>query len=173
MADIKVSGLSASAAFLTTHEIPVNEGGTSKKVTGAQILAKTAQGTLASPAPVTANQGTFTAQTDLTGLAATITAAQANGRRIRVSCQVNLQSSIAADDVFLNIMEGATILQQINFDCPRANFPYVGLSAVILTPTNAAHTYKLSAARNAGSGNITMAASATNPAYILVEDITV
>ena len=37
MADTKVSALTAAAAALTTHEIPVNESGASKKVTVAQI----------------------------------------------------------------------------------------------------------------------------------------
>ena len=39
MADTKVSGLVAAAAALTTHELPVNEAGTSKKVTGSQLRA--------------------------------------------------------------------------------------------------------------------------------------
>ena len=43
MADSKVSALAAVSAALSTHEIPVNESGTSKKVTIGQI------GTLLSP----------------------------------------------------------------------------------------------------------------------------
>jgi hypothetical protein len=37
MADVKISDLTAAAAALTTHQIEVNEGGTSKRVTIAQI----------------------------------------------------------------------------------------------------------------------------------------
>jgi hypothetical protein len=69
MADTKVSGLAAVAAFLSTHELPVNEAGTSKKVTGAQI---------ASALPVTSTvPANPAATTSLTlvqaGLARTIT----------------------------------------------------------------------------------------------------
>ena len=39
MADTKISGLPAAGGFISTDELPVNEGGTSKKVTGAQVLA--------------------------------------------------------------------------------------------------------------------------------------
>lgn len=38
MADTKTSALTAASAALTTHEYPVNEAGTSKKVTGAQVV---------------------------------------------------------------------------------------------------------------------------------------
>lgn len=38
MADTKVSALTAAASALDTHEIPVNEAGTSKKVTRAQLF---------------------------------------------------------------------------------------------------------------------------------------
>src|SRR5690348_10547010 len=37
MADTKISALTAAATALSTHEYAVNEGGTSKKVTGAQL----------------------------------------------------------------------------------------------------------------------------------------
>lgn len=37
MSDTKTSALSAAAGALSTHELPVNEGGASKKVTGAQL----------------------------------------------------------------------------------------------------------------------------------------
>lgn len=47
MADTKVSALTAAAAALTTQEIPVNEGGASKKVTLAQV--KTLMQTLGMP----------------------------------------------------------------------------------------------------------------------------
>lgn len=39
MADTKVSGLAAVASFLVAQEFPVNDAGTSKKITGTQIRA--------------------------------------------------------------------------------------------------------------------------------------
>ena len=54
MSDTKVSALTAAAAFLLADEIPVNEAGTSKKVTGTQ-MAKVLP-TLSTPKQVPAGQ---------------------------------------------------------------------------------------------------------------------
>jgi hypothetical protein len=169
VADTKVSGLSAVAAFATALEFPVNDAGTSKKITGAQIIAALPQGTLPSGyAEVTANQGTFTALTDLTSLTVTVTIAA--GRRIRVSALAAFSSSVSGDVAQFYIREGATSLQIVNVAC-ATSAGFYAVASVILTPSAAAHTYKLSAQRQGGTGNITMNAAAATPAYILVEDI--
>jgi hypothetical protein len=126
------------------------------------------QGTLGY-APVTANQGTFTAATDLTGLTVTVTLVA--GRRIRISAHAGFQSSVAADTVEFNIQEGATILQYGLIGMTIANRIFTSDPSVVLTPTVGAHTYKLNAQRVDGTGNITLVAGATQPAFILVEDI--
>jgi hypothetical protein len=170
VADTKVSGLTAAASFLATHEFPVNEAGTSKKVTGAQIQATVAQGSGGASwyAQVTANQGTFVAQTDLTSLTVTVTPLA--GRRIRVTGWVAaFTSSVTGDTAALFIMEGATQLAQANTDCPVGGG--FAQAVAILTPTAVAHTYKLAASRSNGTGNVTMNAAVTYPAFILVEDI--
>ncbi len=173
MADTKISGLAAAAAFLTTHELPVNEAGTSKKVTGAQILAKAAQGSGGSAwyAQVTANQVGAPSPGDLTGLTVTVTGLAS--RRFRVSWQVACGSSVATDSVAVTCTEDATVIQT----CNLASVIGGGLAStmpgmVIITAGGAgAHTYKLTMTRSAGSGNVTMFASATQPAFILIEDI--
>ena len=48
MANVKISDLTAASAALGTQELEVNESGTSKKVTGAQILAYVKNNTTAS-----------------------------------------------------------------------------------------------------------------------------
>src|SRR5438034_8756149 len=166
----KISGLTAVAAFATTQEFGVNDSGTSKKITGAQLAAAFPVGTLSGGYLfVTSTQGTFTALTDLTGLAVTVTIA--TGRRIRVSALFALSSSVAADIGAGYIREGATSLQVVNTYLASANVGYYLAFSVILTPTAGSHTYKLSAQRQAGTGNLTMQAAGPSPAYILVEDI--
>src|SRR5437867_8759822 len=158
MPDQKYSGLPSVAAALTTHEWGINESGTSKKINVGQILALLSQGTLAGGyAQVVANQGTFTALTDLTNLTVTVTVG--TGRRIRVSALFALSSSVAADIGQGYIREGATSLQIVNVYLASANVGYYLTPSVILTPTTGAHTYKLSAQRQAGTGNITMRAA--------------
>jgi hypothetical protein len=129
------------------------------------------QGTLGY-APVTANQGSITALVDLTGLTVTVTLVA--GRRIRITGDVSFTSSVAADNALCQIVEGATVLNSRSTAIPAITTPAGGYSChveAVLTPTAAAHTYKLQAQRNGGSGNITMVAAATQPAFILVEDI--
>jgi hypothetical protein len=169
VADTKVSGLAAAASFLTTHEIPVNEAGTSKKVTGTQILAKTAQGTMGY-AQITANSATVSAQTDLiTAPAVTV----GTGRRIRVSAFASSFFGTVGNDVFgFEIWEGATRLAlAVSVIIPTALYGAGCSCSVILLPSAAAHTYKVSMIRIAGTGTAFCYAGVTNPAYILVEDI--
>ena len=60
MADTKISALTAASAALGTQEIPVNEGGVSKKLTVAQIAS---YGATSMPAGPATNQRVF--RTDL------------------------------------------------------------------------------------------------------------
>lgn len=121
-------------------------------------------------AQVTANQ-TLTANTDLTGLSVTVTVG--NNRRIRVTGKVSWNNENAgANYGTLAIMESGTEL----------NANYIGLlgngsigeegsviTQSILTPSAGAHTYNL---RGLGTVfNLIMTASATRPAFILVEDL--
>lgn len=169
MADTKVSGLSAAASFLTTHEIPVNEGGVSKKVTGAQIKAVLAGGSLGYQ-QVIANQGTYTTVVDLTSLTVT-TPVLAAGRRLKITGQIMVQSTVADDIVGLNVQEGATILSIGQVTCRVTAQPVSLYVSAVVQPSAVAHTYKLTSVRATGTGLITMAAGGTFPAFILVEDV--
>jgi len=67
MADTKISALAAASDFSSTDEFPVNEGGTSKKATGAQVLTFVRANTALYNAS-TASQGAgFATDTYLTG----------------------------------------------------------------------------------------------------------
>lgn len=169
----KTSGLLAAASLLATHEIAVNEAGTSKKVTGAQIRAAVAQGTGGGAwyAALVANSAAFSALTDIAGLAITITPLV--GRRIRVKVSLLPVGSVSGDQWTFTIQEGATILQTGFFTTPTGGNPYVPpvIIEAILTPTNAAHTYKLTGVRSAGTGTLYIQATATAASFILGEDI--
>jgi len=119
-------------------------------------------------ATVTADSGTFTALTDVTGLSVTVTVAA--GRRIYVSAQCQIASSTAGDRGTVALYEGATALLTAVYELADANLNYGNPIGVPLQPSAGVHTYKVSAARDSGAGNITAKASATNPAWIMIED---
>ena len=170
MADTKVSGLTAAASFLTTHELPVNEAGTSKKVTGAQILAATSQGTLGYVA-VTANQSGITTLVDLTSLTLTITFLAT--RRIRITGITQWSGTVGADSVQVTIVDtsGPTVINLSNTGIVTTGQVYPGYVTAVVVPGAGARTYKLQAARVVGSGSETLNASATGPCFLLIEDI--
>jgi hypothetical protein len=165
MADTKVSGLSAVAAFATTQEFPVNDSGTSKKITGTQLRAAFPDGTMAY-VQVTANQTGISAVTDLTSLTVTVTPAAS--RRLRVKAYVRLIQNTSAATPIVSIKEGATILNQAVVGLAIGGQATLHVEA-ILTPTAAAHTYKITL--ETGLGTVDLLASATNPSFILCEDI--
>lgn len=119
-------------------------------------------------AEVTANQSPITTEVDVTGLSVTVTVP--DGRRIRISSALGITSSVNDDIGFMRIAEGGTNLA---FAQAKLNTNTESVFAsIVLTPTAGSHTYKIRAARTSGTGNLTVGAASTNPAYILVEDIT-
>jgi hypothetical protein len=123
-------------------------------------------------AQATANQTTITAQVDLTGLTVTVTVTAGRRIRIRGFCG-SVTSSVAGDIGAMYIMEGATQLGIGTSPALVAAFGPTLAAEVILTPSAGSHTYKLQAARVSGTGNLIFNASASNPMFILAEDIAV
>ena len=173
MANSKLSGLAAVAAFLATHEYYVNEAGTSKKITGAQLIAALPQGTLPGGyAFVTANQGTFTAQTDITGVTVTVTLTA--GRRYRISYKLGCSSSVTDDTIQALLIDtaGPTTLDLTNVQqAATGQVIFVAGAGIFVAGASGAKTYKIAMVRAGGTGNVTMNAGPTFPAYILAEDI--
>jgi hypothetical protein len=135
-------------------------------VDAVALAAAVGLGYLASGyAEVTANQGSITTVTDLTGLTVTVTVG--TSRRIRVTGQIR-SSNTGANSNLLLIKEGATTLQTSTYVASTATASSPAATA-ILTPTAGAHTYKLAA--DVGGGTMTMVAAANQPAFILVEDL--
>jgi hypothetical protein len=119
-------------------------------------------------AQATVDQTGITANVDLTSLAVTVTVA--TGRRIRISFKLSVENSNANGGSAVFIQEGASQLQTCRFLNPNANVSITAQGSVVLTPTAASHTYKLTM-QNYVSGTAVSRAGSPEPAYILVEDI--
>lgn len=117
-------------------------------------------------AQVVVNQATITAEVDLTGLSVAVTVG--TGRRIKISHR-SLWISTASFTVRTAIKEGATQFNEFQAHSSIIGNGCSTASEAILTPSAGVHTYKIAGTVFGGTG--TMLASATFPAYILVEDI--
>lgn len=121
-------------------------------------------------AQITASQTGITALVDVSGLSVTFTAVA--GRRYRISASAYLLSSVSGDVATINIADGAsTQLQSAQVDLRSSSVDIRAHVEVIVVPGAGSKTYKLRAGRVSGSGNISLDAGATYPAFILVEDI--
>ena len=148
------------------------ELGTTPKGTYASVKARLdalPRGRVAYASTVNAQAGIITV-TDLTGLTATWTAVPS--RYYRISAEAAFTSTVGNDQAALVITTSTNSQVQVG--------RVVGLSSsvaakatasVVLTGLSGSVTYKLRAARSAGSGSITSDAGPGAPAFIFVEDI--
>lgn len=121
-------------------------------------------------AQVIASQGGITAETDVTGLSVTWTAIAS--RYYRTSFYANLFSTAADDNVIVKITDGAAAMRARGSVITRlASFGIVCQGEVIESGLSGSITRKLRALRNSGSGTVTVEATGTYPAFIIVEDI--
>ena len=118
-------------------------------------------------AQVTAGQGSITTAVDLTGLSVSVTVAAS--RRVRVSWSTRYSGSGGGMSITTKCMEGATQLQMAEAQVASNLFGLTIGGAVVLTPSAGAHTYKLQAQGNSGTAQLV--ASATDPSWLLVEDL--
>ncbi len=154
--------VSGSQAKVDTHSADTTN------VHGITDTSKLPLGTLGY-AQVTANQSGITTEVDLTGLSVTVTVG--TSRRIKITAQVNLYSTVAEDTGEVAIKEGATCFNV--GEQPRLSTTNTATKqcSAVITPTAGAHTYKLTCLRTAGTGGVISYASTNRPAFILVEDI--
>jgi hypothetical protein len=115
---------------------------------------------------VTANQTGITTEVDLTSLSVTVTV-PAGGRRIRITGYALVSNTGAAGRTTMHIKESTTYIQKFSVMNAVASSEATVKPQGILVPSAASHTYKLSMETTAGTTNTI--ASATTPAYILVE----
>lgn len=119
-------------------------------------------------AQAVANQGSITAGVDLTSLSVGVAVLYAQ-HRIRITGSTYPSSTVATDRVTMTINEGGTQLQEASI-VPSSSAISLERS-VIIVPSVASHTYKLTMSRSLGSGTVTNNASGTFPSWILVEDL--
>lgn len=114
---------------------------------------------------------TFTTQTDVVGLSATITVVA--DRLIRVSVQAQINNDANTGGIVGRIKEGAIELNRfVAVAAIGGNGTVLAYGAWIGTPSAGAHTYKATMEKTSGSGNATLIGAVTTiPAYILVEDL--
>lgn len=118
--------------------------------------------------------------TDTTGVTGTevtivsVTVTVNASRRIQITGYVSSWiSTVTGDRAQFRLVEGATQLQMGRSTAQLAGIatePPTVLSCV-RTPGAGSHTYSLVAARNAGTGTLTISGDATTPAWIMVEDL--
>jgi len=119
-------------------------------------------------AEVVADQGGITSEVDLAGLSVTVTVPA--GRRLRITGHGMIKNTVAdAFQVFRLHMNGVQI-QSRTLAKGAANADVEAFLAAVVNPSAGTHTFKLRAW--AISGTSTFVAASTNPAFILVEDIT-
>lgn len=121
-------------------------------------------------ADVNSNQGTFTADTDITGLTVTFTAFA--NRRYRITASTSPSSSVAADIVSMTLKDGTSTQLNIwrqTISATGQSFALAGEHTEV--PGAGSITRKISMARVAGTGNITNNAAATHLSQLCVEDI--
>lgn len=121
-------------------------------------------------ASITAASSTFTAVADITGLSVTFTAE--TGRTYRISAEMNAQSTIAGDQVGIFITDSSNNVVQARYTGSVAASLQVGVSlTAFVSPGAGSVTYKIRGQRISGTGNGTVQASGTAPAYIWVDDL--
>jgi hypothetical protein len=113
--------------------------------------------------------GITTSATALTGLSGTVTVN--TSRRIRVSAFARFNSGTATDDFTLSIQESSTDIATTSIVGDRTNVTFGAFVSVILTPSSGSHTYTCVGGLAAGTGPVTLQASSTHKAYLLVEDL--
>lgn len=164
-----LTGKTLSVATLISPTLTGTMTATSATISGVTLLnpVGVARGTLGF-AQVTANQTPITAEVDLAGLSVTVTVAA--GRRIRVTAYVPASNTTTSSQDVLYLYDGGSIVEQVwSNTAPTAGVQHPQHLSVPLTPSAGSHTYKLRQTNTAGT--TTMVASATEPAWILVEDI--
>ena len=111
-----------------------------------------------------------TASVDVPGLAVTFTALA--GRRYKVTVDGNVFSSVAGDQVSLQVKDGATVLKgAYSPSLTIANRQYQVQSIWSGALSAGSHTIKAGLARVSGGGNCNVAGGGQQRAFILVEDL--
>jgi hypothetical protein len=157
MADTKISALSADTTLDATDEAVLNSGGTTKKITGANLMAsmpgyEIAYAQITSPVTISATSEA-TAQDVISSGAITY-----DGTAVWIEFNAPRVDQGAAGEIILVLQDGSTALGWIGYWS-------VGAVATIqqrnpaslrrkLTPSAGSHTYKITGFRSTVNGTV-------------------
>lgn len=113
---------------------------------------------------------TSTTFVDVTGVAVTVNVPEGS-RRLKItigSAYIQTSNASAATSLAMFIKEGGTFLNSQTNTSGGAGYAHTLTVIHSFVPTAGTHTYKM-VAKQDGAGTLTVAASATAPAFILVE----
>jgi len=175
-----VTGPKYFVAQVTVQDTFIHNGAGVANFNGSDLqfagisIGRGAQPAGAGYAEITSNTtvNATTTVVDVPGLAVTV-AVPANRRlKITVNCQVT--SSVANDRAIVNIREGSTNLmtkQTYPITAAGSAFEF-SMHAVVNGPSAGTHTYKVGVVRfGATGGNVNLVANSSAPCSIIVEDI--
>lgn len=143
---------------------------TVEDITPTPAPSSGAPGSTLGYAEVLASQAGITTETDLNGLTATVTVPA--GRRLRITVGGEISRTVADGRSRISIKEGATLLQVVDTFVTDTVGANTFQKSVVVSPSAGAHTYKATLTLTSGTGSTGLAAGASLPAFILVEDIT-
>jgi hypothetical protein len=176
--DVAVNGVKTVSSYLPVagDTVLLDVVGSDLTVAGSLGTAP-AQGILPGGyAQVTAVQGPSAPPFDITGAARTVTIAA--NRYIRIVGEAGASSSVTTDTIQLGIYEGGTLIQGRNAVASAAGATALHAERILTTRAGTpdsipagVHTFHLTLALAAGSGNLTSGAGSGFPTLIYVEDV--
>lgn len=120
---------------------------------------------------VTANQTSITSLVDITSLTLTVTALASRYHKTTMFLG-SLASTVSADSVNAHITDGSNVDKQIaGVTLGAAGAGATMIVQVVETGWSGSTTRKGRIERAAGTGTITLGAAATQPAFLLIEDM--
>lgn len=137
-------------------------------ITPTPAASSGAPGSTLGYAEWTTNQTGITAEVALTGLTVTVTVPA--GRRIRVTGSTYVQNTGANNINALRIYQDGVQVTERGMSAGAANVAEALIAQAVVAPAAGSHTFALRLVT--GAGTAISVASATLPAFILVEDIT-
>lgn len=109
---------------------------------------------------ITASQNTITTEVDVTGATLTFTPDGTRDVELVFYC-ANVAASAAAQRILLQIKESTTVKGKNFTTIDNTSGTAVIISCIIPAPSNASHTYKVTAQRDTGAGNVSLYGDAT------------
>jgi hypothetical protein len=171
---VKIGGVTiATPAVALDSYAPADDDYVAVLVAGADRIVLGRVGTnVVARAQRTSDQLAITTITNLTDLEVSPTVRV--GRRYRITGKVEIAQSVGTDVYRLFINQTVPSSVQLN-RTQKCHAHTNGETAIVMAeyapPTTESVTWRLALERASGSGSLTSSASATNPAFILVEDI--